>query len=389
MTEPKKHNSGDLLYVVIKITERCVLNCDYCYFFKGIDQSYKDHPAAVTDATIDGIAAFLKTGCKELNITHMVICLHGGEPLLLGHSKFDRMCSVFRESLRDIDLYFVLQTNGVLVDHAWVELFRKYDVRVGVSLDGPKEYHDQHRIDKMGRGTHDRVINAIQLLKSLDDSSLGTLTVIDPRFSPEKIYSYLAKVLGLKQFDFLLFDGNYDSPPPYSIASYGEFLVRLFNIWTKDDDPRIRIKYFAETLNLLTGKALHLYPIGPQKTGTIPMITIASDGSLHAVDEYAYLLPHLMKTNRTIHDISLKDFTKLPLFKFIDETEKTLPAKCNGCMWTRVCCGGSLQTRYSSTHNFDLPSIYCDCLNRFFTHVAAYLVANGYSEEKLYSRLAG
>jgi len=57
------------------------------------------------------------------------------------------------------------QTNGTLIDEAWCAFFTEERVGVGVSIDGPKQFHDRHRLTRAGRGTFDRTIAGIRLLR--------------------------------------------------------------------------------------------------------------------------------------------------------------------------------------------------------------------------------
>jgi len=57
------------------------------------------------------------------------------------------------------------QTNGTLVDEAWCDFFSEERVNVGVSIDGPRQFHDRNRLTRSGRGTFDRTIAGIRLLR--------------------------------------------------------------------------------------------------------------------------------------------------------------------------------------------------------------------------------
>lgn len=72
------------LTVILKMAERCNLNCSYCYFFNGKDFSYKDRPAYITETNIDQLIKFLSKGADDLSINKIVFGFHGGEPLLFG-----------------------------------------------------------------------------------------------------------------------------------------------------------------------------------------------------------------------------------------------------------------------------------------------------------------
>ena len=59
-----------------------------------------------------------------------------------------------------------IQTNGTLITPPWCALFREYNVGVGVSTDGPQHLHDKHRRTRSGRGTFDKTIAGIRMLRS-------------------------------------------------------------------------------------------------------------------------------------------------------------------------------------------------------------------------------
>jgi uncharacterized protein len=52
-----------------------------------------------------------------------------------------------------------------LITPAWCDLFKTWNVGVGVSIDGPKHLHDAHRVTRSGRGTFDRAIEGVRILR--------------------------------------------------------------------------------------------------------------------------------------------------------------------------------------------------------------------------------
>lgn len=145
----------NVLTIVLKTVERCNINCTYCYFFNGIDKSFKQHPPYISFETIKKITKFLKEGSKDLNIQRVRLGIHGGEPLMQKKTSFDEMCNYLRDELEpDVKVTLTLQTNGMLLDEEWINLIIKHNIGLGISIDGPKEYHDKYRVDHFGKGTY-------------------------------------------------------------------------------------------------------------------------------------------------------------------------------------------------------------------------------------------
>jgi uncharacterized protein len=89
----------DSLGIVLKLTERCNINCSYCYYFNGLDQSFKSRPAKISQDTIVSVGNFLKQGAKDLNLKEIVVGFHGGEPLLIKKATFEWICDFLTDLL--------------------------------------------------------------------------------------------------------------------------------------------------------------------------------------------------------------------------------------------------------------------------------------------------
>lgn len=109
--------------ILVKPYLGCNLKCKYCYQHK-----IKDRVTYDTDnimATMDKVHK-----AKNDNIT-----LHGGEPLCMGYRDVERLLA---HSVK-LTQCSSIQTNGTLIDAKFIELFKKYNTRVGISLDGDGE----------------------------------------------------------------------------------------------------------------------------------------------------------------------------------------------------------------------------------------------------------
>lgn len=393
MTMMQANLQNKRLLVNLKIVERCNLNCTYCYFFNSEDQSYQSHPKHLSRDQVINISRFLKQGCEELNITELNIIFHGGEPLIYSKVNFDWMCSLFSETFpSNVSVYYSLQTNGTLIDEKWTKLFLKHKVRIGISIDGPESYNDKYRIDHKQTGSYQKVISGLNNLKKgfkEQSSSIGALCVINPEFSAQIIYKHLSKDLKLKSFDFIIPDYNHDNPPPFTSEQYGQYLIDLFYSWIADDEgEEVELRIMSSSVGRFFGFSSLLYGMGKVACNQLlPLMTISSNGDLGPLDELRSTDPSFREDRKNINEVTIKEFLDLNIFNEIKSASETLPKKCESCCWSAICEGGGLVNRYSTTNKFDNPSIYCEGLMMFYSHVAKYLLENGFPLEEMQRNL--
>src|SRR5688500_1183681 len=132
----ESHQVGKRLLVNLKIVERCNLNCTYCYFFNGEDQSYQSHPKHLSREKVVEKVRYIELGCEDLNITELNMIFDGGEPLIYSRANFDWMCTLFSETFPStVSIHYILQSNGTLIDDKWAKLLLKHNDDVGISID--------------------------------------------------------------------------------------------------------------------------------------------------------------------------------------------------------------------------------------------------------------
>lgn len=121
---------------VLPLGMRCNIGCTYCYQEPVRAQGNAGHPKYDMKAMK---AALLKEGYR--------FTVFGGEPLLMPLDDLEELwrwgMQQFGEQARkDGHPANGVQTNGTLITEAHIRLFRKYDVGVGLSIDGPGELND-------------------------------------------------------------------------------------------------------------------------------------------------------------------------------------------------------------------------------------------------------
>lgn len=123
--------------------------------------------------------------------------LFGGEPLLVPLSDLERLLKFGYEKYGEN----CIQTNGALITQRHIELFRLYNVHVGISFDGPGELNDARRIGSIEatRQASKRTEEAIEKLvgSGIVPSLIITLSRVNASAGPrEKLKGYLSRVAG-------------------------------------------------------------------------------------------------------------------------------------------------------------------------------------------------
>jgi uncharacterized protein len=205
-TEPPQNAPADfpLQTLVLNLTNQCNLSCQYCYEF-GEDKvatpegkpKFMDFDTAC--ASVDFLLA-QSAGRRTIHITFF-----GGETLM-NFPLLKRVVEYANERVahqgRSID--YSLTTNATLLTPEIIQFLSEHRIGVTVSMDGPKEMHDQLRVFANGRGSYDvvepRVRALIQGHRTRPICARVTLTsgVTDV----SRIYRHLKHDLGFHEVGF-------------------------------------------------------------------------------------------------------------------------------------------------------------------------------------------
>jgi len=144
--------------LVVQPTPFCNIDCRYCYL---PDRNSK---AVVAPETLSNL--FSQVFASGWVRDCLSVVWHAGEPLVLP-IEFYRNAFRAIEGLKPAELTVAhsFQTNGTLIDEAWCDFFAGHHVNIGVSIDGPKRLNDRNRVTRAGRGTFDKTIAGVRLLR--------------------------------------------------------------------------------------------------------------------------------------------------------------------------------------------------------------------------------
>jgi uncharacterized protein len=356
---------------VIKIHSRCDLSCRYCYVYTMADQSWRSRPRRISREMVDSAALRIAEHAQQHSLDAVQVVLHGGEPLLAGAELIEYVVSTIRAAT-DAQVGFVMQTNGVLLDAAFLKLFDALDIHVGISLDGDADAHDRYRRRANGEGSHAAVVRSLELLTSEPFRHLfnGLLCAVDPRNDPIGTYEALLR-FEPPVIDFLLPHGNWSSPPPGRIPGsketpYGDWLIRVFDRWYGAPRQETRVRLFAEIIKLLLGgdSATELVGLSP-----IGAVVIETDGSIEQSDILKSAYPGAPATGMHVSHDSFDSLLALPSFVARQIGARALGSECSGCEIRRACGGGLYAHRYRSGSGFANTSVYCPDLFLLISHI--------------------
>jgi len=153
---------GDIMpriqLLVVQPTPFCNINCRYCYL---PDRTNK---AVVSDNTLKNLfSQVFASGWADDGLS---VVWHAGEPMVLPIEFYQRAFALIDQlKPAELPLNHSFQTNGMLLSDAWADFIVEAKINLGVSIDGPRRFHDMNRVNRAGRGTFDRVIAGVRLLR--------------------------------------------------------------------------------------------------------------------------------------------------------------------------------------------------------------------------------
>jgi uncharacterized protein len=359
---------------VFKIHQRCNLACDYCYVYTMGDESWRDRPRSMPLETVRTAASRIADHVRAHGLAEVRVVLHGGEPLLVGR---EGLAAVVAELKRAIAgrcrLRVTMQTNGVLLDEAMLDLLLAEGVTVGVSLDGASADNDRHRRYADGRGSAAAVERALGLLASerYRPAFAGLLCTVDPSADPIETYETLLRHRP-PLIDFLLPHANWERPPR-SPGSYGDWLVAVFDRWYDAPRRETGIRILDEILNLVLGGSSRSEQVG---LSPVAVAVVESDGAIEQVDSLKSAYPGACVTGLNVATDSFDQALRHPGVVARQLGAAALCAECLDCPVHPICGAGHYAHRYRRDTGFLNRSVYCADLTAIITHVKSRVTAS-------------
>ncbi|WP_128375301.1 FxsB family cyclophane-forming radical SAM/SPASM peptide maturase [Streptomyces cavernae] len=377
MTEPE--GPFPFRTFILKVANRCNIDCDYCFVFNSTDQAARRLPARMDLAVARAAARRIGEHAAAHRLRTIHVVLHGGEPLLVGVGHMAGLLEAVRDAApAGTRVLFELQTNGTLLSDAWLDLFERYEVAVGVSLDGPPRANDRHRLTHVGQSSAASAVRGIELLRSRPHLFAGLLAVVDLANDPVEVHDYLA-AFEPPLIDFGLPHATHDDPPHRSdpsVPEYGLWMSRVYDAWLARPEYRHSVRMLEDIVALSSGVRGSVETLGLAPPTSV---VIESDGSIEAVDTLRSVEEGATWLGLDVLRHSFDEALSHPKLLHRQHGKEALAEQCRACPLVDVCGGGYLPHRFSEAQGYRNPSVYCADLEHIIRHVQNSLRQHGWN----------
>lgn len=241
------------LYVMLKpVGAVCNLACDYCYYLEK-SKLYVNNPKHVMSDEL--LEKFIEEYINSQTMPQVLFTWHGGETLMRPLAFYKKAMELQKKYANGRTIDNCIQTNGTLLTDEWCEFFKENNWLVGVSIDGPQEFHDEYRKNKLGKPSFVKVMQGINLLKKhgVEWNAMAVVNDFNADY-PLEFYNFF-KEIGSHYIQFAPIveritphqDGRHlaslaDKEKSTELADFsvspeqwGDFLCALFDEWVKQD----------------------------------------------------------------------------------------------------------------------------------------------------------
>ena len=370
----------------------CNLDCHYCYYLHKEELYPGGTKWKMSDETLESYIGQYIT-CQPPGTSEVTFAWQGGEPTLLGIDFFQRCVDLQQKHVRrGMKVVNTIQTNGVLIDDDWCRFLRSNEFLVGLSLDGPAEWHDAWRVDVHGKGSHSSVTAALRRLKKFA-VEFNAMVVVNRTNAVDggRMYRYL-RDSGCRFMQFIPlverrgvgrhaegpaspeqwtpFDRAEDAVSSRSVLpdQFGSFLCEVFDEWRQHDIGRVFVQIFDQALSAWLDVEPSLC-VFRKRCGRA--LAMEHNGDVYSCDHFVDE-DHLLGNLNVVPLEELINSGRQQAFG--DAKQETLPEYCLQCEVRQACNGECPKNRFLQTPNGkDGLNYLCRGYRKFFNHATPLL----------------
>jgi uncharacterized protein len=338
----------------------CNLRCEYCFYLRK-EAVFGNCRHRMSDEILEKmVSSFI-----GLDMRNHLFSWQGGEPTVMGLDFFKKALALMEKYGKGKNVTNTLQTNGTLLNNEWAGVLHKYNFLVGLSLDGPAKIHDKNRFDAGGKGTHAKVISAMELLKK-NKVEFNILTLVNQANvrNPLEVYRYL-KNLGIKYHQYIECveytpEGKL-APFAVSGLEWGEFICRIFDEWYEKDRYNISVRLFDTVLTKLVEHRAIACNMGRDCR---QYLVVEHNGDIYPCDffvESRFKLGNIMEN-------SWEEVLESPLYEQFGKRKCASDEQCGNCQWLDLCAACCPKNRPDYLQDAKAVSELCTGWKMFYSH---------------------
>lgn len=373
------------LYVMLKpVGASCNLRCKYCYYLEKASL-YTDTPAHIM--TEELLEQFTKEYIEAQTMNDVLFTWHGGEPLMRPLSFFRKAMQLQQKYARGRRISNSIQTNGTLITDEWCEFLKENDWLVGISVDGPQEFHDEYRRTAGNGPSWHKTMDGLRRLKK-HGVEWNAMAVVNNNNAdyPLEFYHFFrdngCKYIQLSpivervkkhaggRYLASLVDKEDAALAGFSVTpeQWGNFLCAIFDEWVRHDVGDTFVEIFDCTL-------ANWYGVTP---GICAYAKECGHAGVMEFNGDVYSCDHFVFPEYKLGNIKTKTITEM-LYggqqrKFSQLKHQSLPAQCKECEWEFACHGECPKNRFLKDR-YGNPGLnyLCKGYRQYFEHVAPYM----------------
>lgn len=373
------------LYVMLKpVGAHCNMACDYCYYLEK-SKLYDNVPRHIMSEEL--LERFTQEYIEAQTTPEVLFTWHGGEPMARPLAFYKKAIALQRRYAKGRVITNVIQTNGSLITDEWCEFLKTNNWLVGVSIDGPQEFHDRYRHAQSGKPTWKNVMQGIRLLKKHGVEWNAMAVVNDYNANHPIDFYHFFKEYGSAFLQFTpiverilphadgrhlasLQDGSEARTAPFSVTprQWGHFLCTIFKEWVQNDVGTTFVQLFDATLANWVGAqpGVCVYAKECGHAGVMEF-----NGDVYSCDHFVfpeYKLGNIRQ--QTIAEMLYGE--KQSRFSMLKH--QSLPRQCRECQFEFACHGECPKNRFVKDR-YGNPGLnyLCEGYQAFFNFVTPYM----------------
>lgn len=361
---------GNHFSVILLPTNKCNVNCDYCFEDKTRDNMPMDKLAILIDRVLDHM--------ERSHVGALTIYWQGGEIMTMPPRWFEQAFEVIQSAAqaRNKHVDHSLQSNMIGYNKGWNKIIAEmFGNSVGTSMD----YPNLHR--KMFHGGPDdytrlwyRNVQAARAagidLSVIAVANQGTLTV-----GAERFYSYFVDELQIQTFQVNTpFPGgeanDVKKSMPLDVEELARFFIDLTDVWLERGyELGVKVGPVDELVKQFVDGAGCL-PCIWQKNCADEFISIDARGYVAQCDCWVTSYPEYFFGNIFESDNLTELLKHSPARKkFLDRPSVNIQQDCLECDYLSICHGGCPVRTYTFSGTLFEKDPYCHLYKSLFKHV--------------------